>query len=202
MHKTDGTAPDIIYGDMMAGNGRLLKAPDNPTFLDFVNGSGFAHQAVFYKRELFYKHHFYDESFRIWADRLLHIELAVFRGATLCRVPVTFANYDTGGVSGRDQETVWAERRRAIAGLLPARLMREFEEQVPHAFIFGRWTGKPFLPRAPAGRLMPYAPLFNNDYALKTGCARRLHVFITTLSLKILLKTERLIRRFFHLFRA
>ncbi len=95
---------DIVYGYNEFGD-------KNETFggqfsLAKLLIQNICHQAMFYKKELFEKYGYYDQSYRSWSDWEMNIRLFANETLAIAYLPVVIAKYATGGYSdcNRDEK--------------------------------------------------------------------------------------------------
>lgn len=64
------------------------------------------HQAMFYRKELFEKYGYYDESYRSWSDWEINIRFFANENIAVTYIPVVISKYATGGYSdcNRDEK--------------------------------------------------------------------------------------------------
>jgi glycosyltransferase involved in cell wall biosynthesis len=189
-------APEIIHGRAVEtgpdGKPRGTRGMENPSLLEFLSPAGFCHQAVFYARELFYKHHFYDESRRVCPDKAFHLEVFVCKNATAQFVPEVFAYYDTTGVSSLppDPARAQAERREAYAPLFPERVVRDFEHIPPWSFFFGK--GENASPGKALNAALTNAATRVHGYEIRGKSLMRTYVFMAVFFLRVFAKMDRI----------
>jgi len=113
------TQEDIVYGNSIyyndSGYYREEFPPKKLGFSFFVT-AGINHQAVFIKRELFFKNFFYEESYKISADWDFFIRNICLNSASYKHVNSFVCRYDFSGISAnpKNQSCYIEERDRTL----------------------------------------------------------------------------------------
>lgn len=127
----DLSAYDIIYGNafIVDSNGirTLFQAKDNLTMYDFYNGT-ICHQATFIKRNLFDKFGSYDERYQIVSDWLYFIQIIIFCDVSVKYIDLAIVNVDGHGIGTKEYAKI--ERVKAIASILPDKIIKDYEEMI------------------------------------------------------------------------
>jgi glycosyltransferase involved in cell wall biosynthesis len=110
---------DIVYGDMMInwGNGKITKGemPDQLT-LPHMCKDTLWHPVSFIRRELFETFGLYDETYKLVGDYEFFFRTIIGQGVTSKRIPVVITEYNTQGLSSRQENKTLekTERKRVV----------------------------------------------------------------------------------------
>ena len=161
---------DMVYGDSLrpdgAGGWKLLSQPDEWTAARFFD-MGICHQTLFYRRELLEMLGGYDERYRIVADWEFNFR-ALLAGRSARHLPLAIVGYAGGGVSATRVAEMEAEKRDMRARLLPAAVLRDYEQWLP---VEKEWRRLKNV-EAWVERLKARNPLLNFAMAVQWSLAR------------------------------
>jgi glycosyltransferase involved in cell wall biosynthesis len=95
---------DIYYSDRVCSNGVLDIYPENLTLKDLIGGWPISHQNSLIKRNLFFRHSFYNERYRIISDWEFWIREMWIHKSTFVHLKTRIALFDMNGIHGIPQE--------------------------------------------------------------------------------------------------
>ena len=138
-----------LTGEVVVG--RVKSAEDGALSYQYENGSfsfsqlysySFPHQASFIKRELFIKHGFYDEDYKILSDWKFFLQLLLKERVDLNFISDVVSVIDYNGISKTNKELFVAEKNRLRDEVIPPYLMRDFDYSSSLRDLFDHKMGK------------------------------------------------------------
>ena len=135
---------DIVVGRVKSAEDGALSYPyDNSTFsFAQLYSYSFPHQASFIKRDLFIKHGFYDENYKILSDWKFFLQLLLKERVNIEFIPDVVSVIDYNGISKTNKELFLAETNRLQDEIIPPYLMRDFEYSSSLRDLFNHKMGK------------------------------------------------------------
>lgn len=120
---------EIIYGNVLLKKGDkewIQKHPKNLTFKNFYT-TGICHQASFIKRQLFAKHGYYNESFKIVSDWEFFINAIILSNATTQYIDQTISIFNIEGFGYQNSELMEAERQNVLHRKIPELILKDYD---------------------------------------------------------------------------
>jgi glycosyltransferase involved in cell wall biosynthesis len=107
---------EIVYGDVLLRNektdlNRIQKHPENLTFNYFFNQT-ICHQSCVFKRELFDRIFYFNETYKIVSDWEFLIYAIFKKGVKIRKTPVIVSIFDTTGISSNQEMRGIANKER------------------------------------------------------------------------------------------
>lgn len=100
--------------------------PENVTGFYLYQGGVFPHQSTLTSSTFLKKYH-YKENYKIVSDWLFTVEMLLLKNATLKRVDVIIANYDLDGISFKNYQLAFEERKNGFAEIMGIRTRDDYE---------------------------------------------------------------------------
>ncbi len=135
---------DVIVGRVKsAEDGALSYRYENSTFtLSQLYSYSFPHQASFIKRDLFIKHGYYDENYKILSDWKFFLQLLLKEGIKLSFIPDVVSVIDYNGISKTNKELLVTETHRLRNEVIPSYLMKDLDNSSSLRDLFDHKMGK------------------------------------------------------------
>lgn len=135
---------DVIVGRVKsAEDGELSYKYEDSTFsLSQLYSYSFPHQASFIKRDLFIKHGFYDESYKILSDWKFFLQLLLKERVQLNFIPDVVSVIDYNGISKTNKDLFATETQRLRNEVIPSYLIRDLDNSSSLRDLFGHKMGK------------------------------------------------------------
>jgi len=118
---------DVIWGKhTMNKYPQPLGYPySNVSMLTFAKGGAICHQATFIKRALF-NGNLYDEDLKIASDWKFFIDVLIFKNCSFKNIDIIIADSDDIGISWRDSDLSYNERKKILKEFLPERMYSDY----------------------------------------------------------------------------
>lgn len=135
---------DVIVGRVKsAEDGALSYSYDNSTFsFSQLYSYSFPHQASFIKRDLFIRHGFYDENYRILSDWKFFLQLLLKEKVRLTFIPDVISVIDYNGISKTNKDLFATEKNRLRDELFPPYMIRDLENSSSLHDLFDNKMGR------------------------------------------------------------
>jgi glycosyltransferase involved in cell wall biosynthesis len=135
---------DVIVGRVKSAEDGALSYPyDNSTFsFTQLYSYSFPHQASFIKRDLFIKHGFYDEDYKILSDWKFFLQLLLKERVHIEFISDVVSVIDYNGISKTNKELFVVEKKRLQDEIIPPYLMRDLEYSSSLRDLFNHKIGK------------------------------------------------------------
>lgn len=135
---------DIIVGRVKsAESGTLSYQYEEESFsYSQLYSYSFPHQASFIKRDLFIKHGFYDEKYKILSDWKFFLQLFLKERVQLSFISDVVSIIDEHGISKTNKKLFDAEEKRLKDEIVPSYLMKDLEYSSSLHDLFGHKMGK------------------------------------------------------------
>lgn len=131
---------DILTGKEMAKDNKLIipNESDRPLTFSFLFRRALRHQSTFIRRSLF-DEHLYDEHYRIASDHKFFLQTLIIDNHSFSYIPMVVSEFDTTGISNKNEELSKIERNDIFASLFPPRVIADYERLMP-------LENSPFIP--------------------------------------------------------
>lgn len=121
---------DLVFDSSISS--RYCRIPDTISF-EFFYSTSLPHPSTFIRRFLF-KDNFYDESYKIIADKTFFYDLFLNRRVTFCHVNYPLSLFDMQGVSNSNGDVTLKEWKRHLTKRLPAFEADYLIQRYPYGF--------------------------------------------------------------------
>lgn len=148
---------DLIYGDVLSidplSEQYWIKATKDPDIFFLFNDS-LAHQAVFYKRNLFDKFGLYDENFTILADNVFNKKIICDKLVSVKHINQIISVFFSDGISSTNKQLNQKEREKFKENFFSQDEINEIEKQTRRSEIIKQRLKKKSMLRFLAKILM------------------------------------------------
>lgn len=135
---------DVIVGRVKSAEDGALsyQYEDNTFSFSQLYSYSFPHQASFIKRDLFIKHGFYDESYKILSDWKFFLQLLLKERVQLSFIPDVVSVIDYNGISKTNKALLATETQRLRNEAIPSYLIRDLDNSSSLHDLFDHKMGK------------------------------------------------------------
>lgn len=131
---------DFVFGKARTIPNNTILSPSKNITLYSLCTTGFNHQALFVRRDIFCKHMF-DEKYKMLSDWKFVVESLIIDNCSYKVVDIVVADYDLGGISTTYMDNAVNEQKSILKELLPERICSDY--------IFFREIKSPILYKLP-----------------------------------------------------